>query len=322
MICRNCNSQIQDGVPVCPYCGFNNAQQQTSMYNNDLGQGSVFSNGGQNVNQYNNYTQPPKKKNKGCLIAVIVALVVLFFMIGGLLLGGVVLYNVGKEAATIMETEWDDYDYEEFEEPDDLLIDETDDSDFQYDFKDSDGDGVLDGDIFDRDSDEFVIDEAYLGEFISETFRAASIVQVADGVHWQLIAKLNDISSTENLELILSEDTKSLSKLKALKNEYGLINCYDSEHLETIKELILKDIDNEIFLLEKYLKVSEEIRNGDQSGVEQFYKDEELFKQRDLNLEGFYNLLLGLGDAYGLDTEKTSEYMMRNVSDIEMPEFN
>ena len=137
-----------------------------------------------------------------------------------------------------------------------------------------------------------------------------------------MIARLNDISSTENLELILTEDKKSLDKLYQLREEYGLINCYENEHLETIQEVVLKDINNEIFLLEKYLKVSEEIRNGDQSGVNQFYKDEATFKERDLTYATLYELLINAGKVYGLSEEDCSNYMMPKVEDVELRKFN
>ena len=331
MICRNCNSQLQEGTVVCPYCGFNHSGQQNNVYGNiqQNNQGSIFDNQnyGQYNQQYNNYQNPvPRKKSKGCLIAVIIAVIVLVCFIGAVIVGGIALTNFIETAvnniATEVETENGTVDTSGVMKDIDIIVDgfkEIGKTLETYEFPDLDGDGQPDVEFL--DGDNLIVDLAYLGEFIADTFETASRVQVADGTHWQLLNNLNEIPSTENLNKILEEDAKSLENLNYLREEYGMYECYDSKHLETVKELLLKDISNEIMLLEEYLKVSEEIKNGDQSGVEDFYKVEELFKQKDLNLEAFYNILIDLGKSYGLDVEKISEYMMKNVGDIEMPTF-
>ena len=336
--------------------GFNQNQQSFNggfeQNTQGFNQGSMFdqTNQQQNFNQFNNnYQQPPKKKGKGCLIAIIIFLIIGALGLGGLVIGGTLLFGAAKSSFDISEdglkfrvgTEGFDAGFDELNEDLDVLMEELDDmskgeysgEDIDENYveenndnlqKDSDGDGVLDTDIFDNEESELneIVDIDYIGEFLGESFRAGAIVQEADGVHWQLIARLNDISSTENLELILTEDKKSLDKLYQLREEYGLMNCYENEHLETIQEVVLKDINNEIFLLEKYLKVSEEIRNGDQSGVNQFYKDEATFKERDLTYAALYELLINAGKVYGLSEEDCSNYMMPKVEDVELRKFN
>lgn len=178
MICRNCNAEIQDYSQVCPYCGFNFTQQQgqqPQMQQNTFGQNSMFDNQNTSFNnqyQTQNYQQncPPKKK-KGCLIAIIVVLVILGILFGTLVVGGSLLFKIGKDVIEQLPEEGvtvefgnsfgTDFDteFEEMKEEMDVFMDELDslskgeevvveDTSKDYQFKDSDGDGVLDTDIF------------------------------------------------------------------------------------------------------------------------------------------------------------------------------
>ena len=161
--------------------------QQQQMQQNTFGQNSMFDNQNTSFNnqyQTHNCQQncPPKKK-KGCLIAIIVVLVILGLFFGAFVAGGSLLFKIGKDVIEQLPEEGitvefgnsfgTDFDaeFEEMKEEMDVFMDELDslskgeevedteeiieeeevvveDTSEDYQFKDSDGDGVLDTDIF------------------------------------------------------------------------------------------------------------------------------------------------------------------------------
>ena len=204
MICRNCNSQLQEGTVVCPYCGFNHSGQQNNVYGNiqQNNQGSVF--GNQNYEQYNQqfngyqeqYPIQKKKKNKGCLIAIIVALILIVCFVGMIIVGGIVIKNLINTAVDnittemVVETENGNVDASGVMKDLNIIVDgfkEIGKTLETYEFPDLDGDGKPDVEIL--DGDNFVVDLAYLGEFIADTFEIASQVQVADGTNRKWLTK-------------------------------------------------------------------------------------------------------------------------------------
>ena len=171
MICPNCKTEIQNYSNVCPFCGINlsqvnqnqNYQQQNFQNNNSndmFGNFNAQNNNyaSQNPTYYQQQTQPVQKKKNGCLIAIIIFLIIGALILGGLVLGGTLLFKIGKDAIENMPVEQLVVDVEnayveenindvvEIETPEETLEEVPEN---KYQFKDSDGDGVLDGDIFD-----------------------------------------------------------------------------------------------------------------------------------------------------------------------------
>ena len=327
MICRNCNSQLQEGTVVCPYCGFNHSGQQNKVYGNiqQNNQGSVFEN--QNYGQYNQqfngyqeqYPMQRKKKNKGCLIAIIVALILIACFVSMIIVGGIVIKNLINTAVDnistemVVETENGNVDTSGVMKDLNIIVDgfkEIGKTLETYEFPDLDGDGKPDVEIL--DGDNFVVDLAYLGEFIADTFEIASQVQVADGTNRKLYNDTNTVPTVESLTKILKDKDKSIDALNLTREEYGLYECYDSKELEKVKDIVLEDIGNEIILLEEYEKVLGQLQNGDTSGIENLYKAEELYKQKDLDLGEILDVLVKLGESYGIDLDDIADYIKQN----------